>query len=136
MLYSGCTSERMIMVSNEEWEKMMEKGSEAMIQALVNFGPSETLNMLVCFSNNDPIVNQLLMKYPSVVAIGEFFGRLVVYENKNDKVKGKIKVKRKCDGKGKVKEEGSAIPEDASKIFGEPQGPLFKNNVYSEARTS
>ena len=124
------------MVSNEEWEKMMEKGSEAMIQALVNFGPSETLNMLVCFSNNDPIVNQLLMKYPSVVAMGDFFGRLLVYENKNDKVKRKIKVKSKCNGKGKVKKEGPPIPEDASKKLDEPPGPLFEKIFDSEARMS
>ena len=51
------------MVSKEEWDKVIEKASEAMAQALNTFGPSETLNLLVRFSNNDPVVNHLLMKY-------------------------------------------------------------------------
>ncbi len=75
------------MFSKEEWEKAIEEGSEAMVQALKTFGPSETLKVLLCFSNNDPVVNQLLMKYPSFAAVSEFLGRLLVYENENDKVK-------------------------------------------------
>jgi len=136
LLYSGCTSERMIMVSNEEWKKMMEKGFEAMIQALNTFGPSETLNLLLCVSNDDPVVNHLLSKYPSVVAVGEFYSRLLVYENKNDGVKGEIKVERNCDSEGEVKKEGPSTLEDASKLFDEPTTQLFKKNLNSEARTS
>lgn len=109
----------------------MEKGFEAMVQAINTFGPSETLNFLLSFSNNDPVVNQLLMKYPSVVAVSEFLGRLLVYENENDKVK-EINVKRMCDGKGNVKNEAPSILEDAFKILDEPQGPQLKKILTSE----
>ena len=84
------------MVSKEEWQNMMEKGSEAMVQSLITFGPSETLNMLLRFSNGDPVMNHLLTIYPSVVAIGDFLGRLLVYENKNDGMK-EVNVKSECD---------------------------------------
>lgn len=130
------TAKRMIMVSKEEWENMMEKGSEAMAQALNTFGPSETLNMLLRFSNDDPVMNHLLTKYPSVVAVGEFFGRLLAYEKKNNKVKGKIKVKKKCNGKGKAKKEGSFAPEDVSKILDKPLGPSLEKIVSSELQIS
>ena len=121
------------MVSEEEWEKILQKGSEAMIQALINFGPSETLNLLVAFSNHDPVVNHLLMKYPSVVAVGEFFSRLLLYENRNNELKQKIKVKRNCNSKGKVINKRSTGPENTFKIFDESPGPLFKNILSSEA---
>ena len=75
------------MFSKEEWEKAIEEGSEAMVQALKTFGPTETLNLLLRFSNDDPVINHLLIRYPSAVAVGEFIGRLLVYENENDKVK-------------------------------------------------
>ena len=94
----------------EEWNKAIENGSEAMIQALNTFGPSETLSLLLCFSNDDPVVNHLLIKHPSVVAIGEFLSRMLVCKNRNNKVKGKIKVKRVNDGKRKAKNEESFTP--------------------------
>jgi hypothetical protein len=126
----------MIMISNEEWEKMMETGFEAMIQALNTFGPSETLNLLLYVSNDDPVVNHLLSKYPSVVAIGEFYSRLLVYKNKNDQVEGEIKVEMNCDGEGEVKKGGPSTLNEASKLFDKPTTQLFKKNVNSEVRTS
>jgi hypothetical protein len=104
----------MIMFSKEEWEKAIEEGSEAMVQALKTFGPSETLNLLLYFSNNDPVLNQLLIKYPSIVAVGEFFSRMLVYKNRDDKVK-EINVKRGCDDKNNVNNEGPSTLEDAFK---------------------
>jgi hypothetical protein len=126
----------MIMVSKEEWDNMMEKGFEAMVQALNTFGPSETLSMLLRFSNGDPVMNHLLTKYPSVVAIGDFFGRLLVYENRGDKVKEKIKVKKKSNGKCIGKKEGPRAPKDTSRIFDESPDPLFDKILDSELRTS
>ena len=75
------------MYSKEEWDKAIENGSEAMIQALITFGPSETLNLLLCVSNDDPVVNHLLTKYPRAVAVGEFFFRMRPYKNRNNNLK-------------------------------------------------
>ena len=43
-----------------------------MCRTLNTFGSGETLRLLLEFSKDDPIVNELLTKYPSIVAIGAF----------------------------------------------------------------
>jgi hypothetical protein len=76
--------------SNQEWEKAMENASEAMIQALNTYGPSETLDLLVRFSDSDPIMGQLLLRFPTIVALGEFFSRIRVYKDSKSKIRRRL----------------------------------------------
>ena len=55
-----------------EWEKVLEQASKDMCKALNSFGSVETLRLLLEFSQYDPIVNELLVKYPSIIAVGDF----------------------------------------------------------------
>jgi hypothetical protein len=55
-----------------EWEETLKKASKDMCKALNNFGSGETLRLLLEFSRDDLIVNELLTTYPSIVAIGDF----------------------------------------------------------------
>ena len=55
-----------------EWENVLEQASKDMCRALNSFGTGETLRLLLEFSRNDPIVNELLVKYPSIIAVGDF----------------------------------------------------------------
>ena len=55
-----------------EWEKTLKVASKEMCKALNTFGSGETLRLLLEFSRCDPIMNELLTKYPSIVAIGDF----------------------------------------------------------------
>ncbi|MBM4339791.1 MAG: hypothetical protein FJ110_09625 [Deltaproteobacteria bacterium] len=122
------------MFSKEEWENMKEKGSEAMTQALNTFGPSETLNMLLFFSNSDPVMNHLLTKYPSVVATGDFYSRLPVYENRNDKAAEETRVETESETKGEMEKEEPAFREHSSKIFDKSLGPLFEKILNCEVQ--
>jgi hypothetical protein len=60
------------LMSTGEWEKVLQQASKDMCIALNSFGSGETLRLLLEFSQNDPIVNELLTRYPSIVAIGDF----------------------------------------------------------------
>jgi hypothetical protein len=60
------------LMSTAEWEKVLQQASKDMCKALNSFGSGETLRLLLEFSQNDPIVNELLTRYPSIVAIGDF----------------------------------------------------------------
>jgi hypothetical protein len=60
------------LMSTGEWEKVLQQASKDMCKALNSFGSGETLRLLLEFSQNDPIVNELLTRYPSIVAIGDF----------------------------------------------------------------
>ena len=95
------------MVSQEQWDKVFEKASEDMLQTLNTFGPSETLSLLVRFSGHDPVVNQLLMKYPSTVAIGEFLSRIRFCESSDKNIPiqniNRFKEKHNARRKGKKK---------------------------------
>ena len=55
-----------------EWEETLKSASKEMCKALNIFGSGETLRLLLEFSQYDPIVNELLTKYPAIVAIGDF----------------------------------------------------------------
>ena len=55
-----------------KWEETLKQASKDMCKALNSFGSGETLRLLLEFSQADPIVNELLTKYPSIVAIGDF----------------------------------------------------------------
>jgi hypothetical protein len=52
--------------------KVLEQASKDMCKALNSFGSEETLRLLLQFSKDDLIVNELLTKYPAIVAIGDF----------------------------------------------------------------
>ena len=55
-----------------EWKEALETTSKELCKSLNTFGSVETLRLLLEFSQYDPIVNELLAKYPSIVAIGDF----------------------------------------------------------------
>ena len=55
-----------------EWKETLRKASKDMCKALNTFGSKETLRLLLEFSKDDLIANELLTKYPSIVAIGDF----------------------------------------------------------------
>ena len=55
-----------------EWEEILKIAYKEMCKALNSFGSGETLRLLLEFSGDDPIVNELLTKYPSIVSIGNF----------------------------------------------------------------
>jgi len=55
-----------------EWEKVLEQASKDLCKTLNIFGSVETLRLLLEFSQCDPIMNELLTKYPSIVAVGDF----------------------------------------------------------------
>jgi hypothetical protein len=62
-----------------EWKETLRKASEDLCKALNSFGSGETLRLLLEFSGDDPIVNELLTKYPSIVSIGNFiYGKPIV----------------------------------------------------------
>jgi len=54
-----------------EWKEALKEASKEMCKTLDAFGPEETLKLLLQFSD-DLMVNELLTKYPSIVAIGDF----------------------------------------------------------------
>lgn len=61
-------------------EEAVGKAHTEMLKSLNRFGPRETLSLLVEFSNVDVIVNELLLRFPSIVAVGDFFYHKPVYE--------------------------------------------------------
>jgi hypothetical protein len=60
------------LMNRGEWEETLRKASKELCKALNSFGSKETLRLLVEFSKDDLIVNELLTKYPFIVAIGDF----------------------------------------------------------------
>jgi len=54
------------------WKEALKKASKELYKALNNFGSGETLRLLLEFSKDDLIVNELLTKYPFIVATGDF----------------------------------------------------------------
>ena len=55
-----------------ESEEILKIASKELVKSLNTFGSVETLRLLLEFSKDDPIMNELLTKYPSIVAIGDF----------------------------------------------------------------
>ncbi len=53
-------------------KEIMEKAIADMVGSLNRFGPSETLGLLITFSNIDPVLAELLSRFPSLVATGDF----------------------------------------------------------------
>jgi len=65
-------------VDKREWEEVLEKASRELFKSLDKFGPNEVLDLLVVHSHNDPVVCDLLTRFPTVVALGEFLSTLPI----------------------------------------------------------
>ena len=62
-----------------ESEEILKIAHKELVKSLNIFGSEETLKLLLQFSKDDLIVNQLLMMYPSIVSIGNFlYGKPIV----------------------------------------------------------
>jgi hypothetical protein len=61
-------------------EEVLKKAFDDMCRGLNKFGPKEILNLMVIHSHRDEVVHQLLIRYPTVVAIGDFLSTLPVRE--------------------------------------------------------
>jgi len=55
-----------------ESKEILKIAHKELVKSLNTFGSEETLKLLLQFSKDDLIVNQLLMMYPSIVSIGNF----------------------------------------------------------------
>jgi hypothetical protein len=63
-----------------EHEEILKKATEHMVQSLNSFGLSETLKLLVKFSNQDAILRELLTIFPSLVNLNLFLQGKPVYK--------------------------------------------------------
>lgn len=61
-------------------EEVLRKAFDDMCKGLNRFGPKEILNLMVIHSHRDEVVHQLLIRFPTVVAIGDFLNTLPVRE--------------------------------------------------------
>jgi hypothetical protein len=59
-------------------EEVIKKAFDDMCKGLDKFGPKEILNLLVNHSHHDDVVQQLLIQFPTVVALGEFLQTLPI----------------------------------------------------------
>ena len=59
-------------------EDVFQKAFGEMCSALDRFGPGEILNILIANSHNDIICRDLLLRFPTVVVLGEFLSTLPV----------------------------------------------------------
>jgi hypothetical protein len=59
-------------------EDVFQKAFKSMCSALDKFGPEEILNILIANSHNDIICRDLLLRFPTVVVLGEFLSTLPV----------------------------------------------------------
>lgn len=65
-------------MDKKEWQEILEKASRELFRSLNKFGPNEVLDLLVAHSHNDPVVGDLLTRFPTVVALGEFLSTLPI----------------------------------------------------------
>lgn len=63
-----------------EYEEILKKATEHMVQSINSFGLGETLKLLVKFSNHDAIVRELLTIFPSLVTLNLFLQGKPVYK--------------------------------------------------------
>jgi hypothetical protein len=63
-----------------EYEEILKKATEHMVESLNSFGMSETLKLLVKFSNQDAILRELLTIFPSLVTLNLFLNGKPVYK--------------------------------------------------------
>jgi len=67
------------MRANEQ-EELLRKATQNMVESLNSFGLSETLKLLVRFSNQDAILRELLTIFPSLVTLNLFLQGKPVYK--------------------------------------------------------
>ena len=79
------------MTPNEEMENVFEKALDELCRSLNLFGSEEVLKLLVCFSDKDSIVNQLLIRVASICSVGDFLYRLPSYEVDEETFKNLVK---------------------------------------------
>jgi hypothetical protein len=63
-----------------EQEEPLKKATENIVESLNSFGISETLKLLVTFSNRDAILRELLTIFPSLVTLNLFLNGKPVYK--------------------------------------------------------
>ncbi len=63
-----------------EYDEILKKATQHMIQSINSFGLGETLKLLVKFSNQDAIVRELLTIFPSLVTLNLFLQGKPVYK--------------------------------------------------------
>src|SRR5512136_2924159 len=61
-------------------EEILKKAFDDMCKGLNTFGPREILNLMVIYAHRDAVVQQLLFRFPTVVAFGDFLSTLPVRE--------------------------------------------------------
>jgi len=57
-------------------EEVFKNAFDDMCKGLDKFGPKEILNLMVVHSHRDDIVHHLLVRFPTVVALGDFLRTL------------------------------------------------------------
>jgi len=62
-------------VDIKEVEEILNKATDAMVKSLNAYGPTETLKLLVTYSNQDVILRELLARFPSIVTTSLFLYR-------------------------------------------------------------
>jgi hypothetical protein len=67
-------------VNVNEHEEILKKATENMVESINSFGLSETLKLLVKFSNQDAILRELLIIFPSLVNLNLFLQGKPVYK--------------------------------------------------------
>lgn len=63
-----------------EHEEILKKATENMVESINSFGLSETLKLLVMFSNQDAVLRELLTIFPSLVTLNLFLHGKPVYK--------------------------------------------------------
>lgn len=63
-----------------ERKEILEKATEDMCKSLNSYGTDEILKLLVRFSDQDRIINELLVLYPTTVAMAEAFHNKPIYK--------------------------------------------------------
>jgi len=61
-------------------EEIFKKALDDMCKGLNRFGPKEILNLIATHSHRDDVIHQLLIRFPTVVALGDFLNTLPVYK--------------------------------------------------------
>ena len=64
----------------ETKEEVFKRAFDDMCKGLDKFGPKEILNLMVNHSHHDDIVHQLLIQFPTVVALGDFLSTLPIWK--------------------------------------------------------
>jgi len=112
-------------------EEVIEKAYTDLIESLNRFGAKETLNLLAKFANDDLIVSELLVKFPSTVAVSEFFYDKPIYKIDEKTFKNLVEshpdiwIRKEKEGR----EEGRHIRKKAPSRLKKPESERGKKGV-------